>query len=176
MHELKDFTHIPWPVVGDKTHERRLSDRRTRATEVSRVLADRVLHEQRNIFASIAQRRNVNLGAFETKVQILTKRAFRREFLEIAIRRAHQPHIDALGFIRAKTHDVARLQYAQQLRLHRQRHVADFIKEDRAAIGILKHTFTIFVGSSERAAHVAKELIFKQTLGLPRCVESHESP
>ncbi len=51
---------------------------------------------------------------------------------------------------------------AEQFHLHGERHLPDFIQEQRAAVGALKQTFLRSVGARKRAAHVAEEFRFKQ--------------
>jgi hypothetical protein len=56
--------------------------------------------------------------------------------------------------------DRAFLQHAQQLDLHVQRHVANFIQEDGAAMGQLKATNAVSHSACESALAVAKQFAF----------------
>ncbi len=61
---------------------------------------------------------------------------------------------------------AALLQHAQQARLHRQRHVADLVEEQRAAVGLLDAADGAFLArAGEGAADVAEELGLDQVLG-----------
>ena len=51
----------------------------------------------------------------------------------------------------ADRHDLALLQHAQQLGLHRERHLADLVEEDRAAGGGLEQAAVILRRAGERA-------------------------
>ncbi len=57
---------------------------------------------------------------------------------------------------------LALLQHAQQLHLQRQRHVADLVEEQRAAVGRLEEALVRLHGAGERAARVAEELGLEQ--------------
>ena len=70
--------------------------------------------------------------------------------------------------------DFAELQHAQQLRLHRQRQLADLVEEQRAAVGQLEQARLVVGGAGERAAHVAEQLALEQRLDDRRAVDRHE--
>ena len=52
---------------------------------------------------------------------------------------------------RADLADLLLLDRAQQLDLHLQRQVGDFVEEQRAAVGRLEKTVAVCVGAGERA-------------------------
>ena len=58
--------------------------------------------------------------------------------LEILVRRRDHAHIDAHRNLTADAIELAFGQHAQQPRLQLRRHVADFIEEQRAAVGLLE--------------------------------------
>ncbi len=86
---------------------------------------------------------------------------------------ADEPHVGLPRLVGAEPHDLARLQDAQQLRLHVQRHVADLVEEQRAPVGVLEDALAVALGAGERTAHVAEELVLEQRLALPGGVERH---
>ena len=57
--------------------------------------------------------------------------------LQVLVGRADDAHVDRDLLAAADALDHAVLQEAQQLRLQRQRHVADLVEEQRAAVGDL---------------------------------------
>ena len=59
---------------------------------------------------------------------------------------------------------LARFEEAQQQTLHAQRHLADFVEEDRAHVGGLELARLVAVGAREAALDVAEELGFEQRL------------
>ena len=57
---------------------------------------------------------------------------------EILVRRCDHAHIDAHRHLAADAIELAFGQHAQQSRLQLRRHVADFVEEQRAAVGLLE--------------------------------------
>ena len=51
---------------------------------------------------------------------------------------------------------------AQQLGLQREIHLADFVEEQRAAVGELRRARAVFVRAGEGALHVAEDFAFHQ--------------
>ena len=74
----------------------------------------------------------------EPVIEILAKLAARLLRVEIAMRGGDHPHVDRNRLRRADRPHFALLQHAQQLDLQRQRHVADLVEEQRAAVGRLE--------------------------------------
>ena len=79
--------------------------------------------------------------------------------------RAEQAHVDRQLGDRADRPHRALLDRAQQLRLHRQRQVADLVEEQRAAVGRLEEALAVVGGAGERALAIAEELGLEQLLG-----------
>ena len=57
------------------------------------------------------------------------------------------------------------LEDAEQLRLQRDRHVADLVEEHGSAVGSLEHAATAVLGVGECAALMAEQLRFEQRFG-----------
>ena len=72
--------------------------------------------------------------------------------------------------------DLAFLQGAQQLRLQADIHLADFVEQQRAAIGRLEFADTARDGAGERTLLVAEQLELQQVLGDCRTVQRDERP
>ena len=64
--------------------------------------------------------------------------------------------------------NLAAFQHAQQLGLHRLGQLADFVEEDRAAVGHFEQADAMLVGAGERAFAMAEQLAFDQRLGQAR--------
>ena len=57
------------------------------------------------------------------------------------------------------------MQHTQQFGLQLNRHLANFIQKNGAALGLLEQTFVLFVGAGECALFVSKKHVFNQMLG-----------
>ena len=76
--------------------------------------------------------------------------------------------------IRADRLNLARLGEAQQHGLHPQAHLAEFVEEQRAVIGLPHETRLVAIGAREAPADVAEEFRFEQGLGDAAAVDGHE--
>ncbi|MCY1444534.1 hypothetical protein D9M71_610120 [compost metagenome] len=70
--------------------------------------------------------------------------------------------------------EAARLDQAQQLHLHGQRHFANFIEEQGAAMGCFSQADLALVGAGERALLVAEQFTLEQRLGQAGAVDHHQ--
>ena len=82
--------------------------------------------------------------------------------------------VHADGFVSTDTLDLAFFQNAQELGLHGDGHVADFVKKQSAAIGLLEFPEMFGGRAGERAFFVAEELRLDEFGGNGGAVESDE--
>ena len=75
MNGIEQFTHIARPVVTNQSHHHWLWHQRARPTQFRRVLADGVIHQQRNVLAPFPKRGNDNLRTADSVVKILAEAA-----------------------------------------------------------------------------------------------------
>ena len=130
--------------------------------------------QRRNVVAPIAQRRHANRDDAQAEVEILAERPLLDLLLEVLVRRRDDPHVDLDRARRAEPLDFAFLQHAQHLGLRLRAHVADFVEEDRAAIGLLELADLLLGRAGERPLLVAEELRLDQLLGNRRAVDLDE--
>ena len=67
-------------------------------------------------------------------------------------------------------------QNSQQFGLAFERHFANFVQKQRAAVGLLEEADVIAVGAGERARFVAEQLAFHQLGGNRRAVDAQHRP
>ena len=67
-----------------------------------------------------------------------------------------------------------RFEEAQQESLHPQGHLANFIQEDRAAIGELELARLVAIGAGKTSLHVTEELRLEKGLGQSGTVDGHK--
>ena len=126
------------------------------------VLFQEKLDEQGNVFQAFRERRNTNLDRTQTIEEILAETAGEDFGAKIAIGGGNEAHIDLLDFGRADPLNFAVLDDAQQLGLHGQGSLADFIQEHRAAIGVLEEARASIRGAGEGAADMAEQLTLQK--------------
>ena len=97
-----------------------------------------VLDQERDVLPALAQRRHVHAGDREPVVEVLAEAAAvdlaPRSRLVAATTRTST--VDRLGA--ADAADLLALEHAQELRLHRERQLADLVEEDGAAVRALE--------------------------------------
>ena len=154
-HEALDLvtklTDIARPPMLREQLERVGRQKHVRLAKPLRRLAHEKAREVRYLFAPFAKRRNQNPNDRQPIVQVLSEFAFGHALFEIRIRRGNHAHVDALRACFAERHDFALLEEAQQLRLHVERQVADFVEEQRAACGRSNETQLIVDRAGEAA-------------------------
>ena len=95
---------------------------------------------------------------------------------QIAVGRRHDPGVDLDRAFGTHTADFALLKGAQQLRLHRRRHLANFVQKQRPVAGDLEQAGLVPHGTGERPTHMTEELGFQQRFGQRGAVDRHERP
>ena len=133
-----------------------------------------VLRQDGDVVAPLAQRRRADGDDVQAVVEVLAEAAGLDLLLEILVRRGDDADVDLDDGRRSDRLDFAFLQHAQHLRLRAQRHVADLVEEDRAAVGGDELAGLLAHGAGERSLLVAEQLRLDQLLGDRRAVDLHE--
>ena len=134
-----------------------------------------MLHERRDVIEPLPERRHQNRNDAQAEVEILAEAPFGDLLFEVLVGRRDDAHVDLDRARRAEPLDLALLQDAQHLGLRLRAHVADFVEEDRAAVGHLELADLLLGRAGERAALVAEEFGLDQFLRNGRAVDLHES-
>ena len=141
------------------------------AGSCSAILFEEMRSEFGNIGRMIAQRGHAKRDDIQAVVQILAKAPIRDRFEQVHVGGRDDAHVDGNGFRTADALDLAFLQNAQQLGLQRQRHLADFIQKDGAAMRLFEQSNACIDGSREGALGVAEEFGFEQMIGKSGAVD-----
>ena len=96
------------------------------------------------------------------KIQVLAEPPRRDRRLQPAVGRRDQPHVDLQRRRAADALEPLLLERAQDLRLQRQRQLADLVEEQRAAVRHLELARLARDGAGERALLVAEQLGLEQ--------------
>ena len=133
-----------------------------------------IIDQFRNIFRPIAQRRHGKRNDSQSIIQVFAKTAGGNFLLQIAIARGQHAHVNIYGIAGADALERFFLQHAQQFRLQRQIDLADFVEQNRAAIGQFKAAGPRAVGPGERAAFVAEQFAFHQLGRQDRAIQADQ--
>ncbi|MDT4824412.1 hypothetical protein FQZ97_576590 [compost metagenome] len=123
---------------------------------------DELVDQQRNVFHTLAQRRHLDGEYVEAVIEVFAEAAGLDHLLEVLVGGGDDAHIDVLRLVAAHALEGALLQHAQQLDLHRQRHVADLVEEQGAAVGQLEAPCPAGDGTGEGTLLVAEEFALQQ--------------
>ena len=133
-----------------------------------------MLDQRRDVLAALAQRRQPDRHDVEAVEQVLAEQPLRDQLAQVAVGRGDDPEVRLDRRAAADRHELARLQHAQQAGLGLERHVADLVEEQRAALGLLEAADLARVRAGERAALVAEQLALDQLARDRRHVDGDE--
>jgi hypothetical protein len=106
--------------------------------------------------------------------QIFPKLPLGHCLFEWPVRGGNQAHVNFDRLISPHALERAGLQHAQDLRLRRGRHVADFIQKNRAAIALLEFANALAGGSGERSPLVPEQFALEQLFRNGRAIHRQE--
>ena len=144
------------------------------AAELAAVSPQVVLHEQRQVLAPLAQRRQGDREDSEPVVEVRTELPLGRQDHQVAVGGGDQPDVGLYRLVAPDSLERLFLQQPQYLGLHGQRCVADLVEEQRAAVALLELADAAAVGAGEGALLVAEQLALQQRLGDGGAVQRQE--
>src|SRR5690606_24714551 len=140
------------------------------------VARQQVAGDDRDVVAALAQRRQVQVDHVVAVVQVLAEAALQDLLLEVAVGRRQDADVDRLGAGVADPHDDLLLDGAQDLHLQVERHLADLVEEQGAAVGRLELARLVGDRAGEGALDVAEQLALEQVLRDGAAVDGDERP
>src|SRR6266481_1813057 len=120
--------------------------------------------EDGDVLFAVTQRRHKEGNYVQAVEKILAEGAAGNLLLEILVCGGENANIHAESLAGADRLEALLFQNAQHLRLRAQAHVADFVEEERTAIGFFEFADLILSGAGEAALHVPKKFRFDQLL------------
>src|SRR5262245_39670062 len=130
--------------------------------------------QMRDLFAPVAERRNVNPDYVQAVIEVLAEFPLLDALLEVRVGRREHPHIYGLRTRLANRHHLALLEKPQQFRLDIEREVADLIEKQRAAHRCPDEPLLIRDGTGEAATSMAEQLAIRQVALRCRAVVGEE--
>src|SRR5262245_42396237 len=127
-------------VTGPRARGQRAEDLRRQRGRIAGDGCVEVLGERGDVLSTRAERRQIDLEDGKAIEEILAKRSFIHPPRERLVCRGDDPNIHLARRVRSNAAQLARFEHAQKLRLQRQRHLPDFVEEDRAAIRLLEES------------------------------------
>jgi hypothetical protein len=170
-HDVLELADVARPAVHAQHRQRGVADPRRRRA-VGRVAQQQRQRERGNVRRPLAQRDQAHREHVEAVVQVRAEPPCFDLERQVAVGRGDDPHVDLTGRSR-RPRTLALLQRAQQLGLQRERHLADLVEQQRAAVGRAKKP-SLARRAGERALLVAEQLALEQRLGDRRAVDRDE--
>src|SRR5882724_1584146 len=174
LDEILELADVPRPIGIDENLLRVGRDAAEVAVVLLCELRDERADQERDVAAPLAQRRQIHREHVEPVEQVVPERPQRDRFLERPVRRGDHADVHFYGLRSTDTKEAAILEHAQQFHLRRERHLAYFVEEDRAAVRQLEPSQATLGGARERALLVAEQLALEQRLGQRRAVYGDE--
>src|SRR5260370_17609828 len=104
----------------------------------SRVAIDKIFHQQRNIISSFSKRRNSNRKNLEPIKQITTEGPAGHGCVQVTIRGGDDANVDLDGLCASHPLEFPFLKDSQERNLSVGSQFADFVQENRSAVGQFK--------------------------------------
>jgi hypothetical protein len=128
-------------------------------------LLQKVARQHGHVFAALAQRRQAQADHVQAVEQVLAEHAVLDALLQVLVGGGNHAHM-ALTAVAAHAVELPVRQHAQQAGLQVERHVADFVEEQRAALGLLEAAAALRLRAGEGAALMAEQFGLQQVLGM----------
>ena len=135
-----------------------------------------VARQHGHVFLALTQGRQAQANDVEAVKQVLAEGAVLDTLFQVLMGSRNHAHIGLDGPMTAHAVKVAVAQHPQQAGLQIKRHVANFIEEQGAAVGLFKATPAHGLCTGESAALVPEQLGLEQVLGDGRGVDGHKRP
>ena len=169
-----ELAHVAGPRIGAHLVFRgRRQDQRL-PVQIAAVFVDEVAGERGDVVRPLPERRDGDGEYRQTEVQVLAVLSGRNGGFQIAIGGCDNAHVHLQRRGAAHALEALLLERAQNLRLQRQRQIADFIEKQRAAVGELELPRLAVGGAGERPLLVAEQLGLEQRLRDGRTIDRHE--
>ncbi|MNT06965.1 hypothetical protein D3C72_1416520 [compost metagenome] len=133
-----------------------------------------MLGQRHDVAGAVGQRRQRQFHRVEPVVEVFAERTLADHCRQVGIGRTDHAHLDLAFAVGTQALEASCLQHAQQLHLPTQRQVADFIQEQRAAVGRLELAFARLVGAGVGAGLGTEQFGLDQLGGQGAAVHRHE--
>ena len=118
----------------------------------------------------------MNVKHVQAEIKILPKFALGHGLFGVFVGGREHAHVHRRFHFAAQAPHFVVLEHAQQLRLRRRGHLADFVEQQRAAIGQLEAADAPLGRAGEGAALVAENFALHQRFGDRRTIDGDEGP
>jgi hypothetical protein len=161
-----EFTDVPGPVVGRQRLNCLHRDLGDVAPLLSVQLLSEVLHEQWNVAAPVAQRRDSDGKDHKSEIEVIPESARCHLLPKASVCGRDQADICFPGLRPPHPVELTLLQHPQKLGLNFQWEFTDLIQEEYSALGQFEPSLAAAFGTRERSFLVAEQFALNQAHGL----------
>ena len=167
--------HVARPAIAEQRRVSSRGEAADRALNLRAGLLHEVTRQQQNVLAAFTQRRHFDIEHVEAIEQVFAEQAFADHFLQIAVGRAEDAHVDLYFTITAHPTKAAVVEETQQFGLQVRRHLTDLIEKHRALVGQFHQPrFTATRRAGEGAGGVAEQFALGEVFRQRRAVEGEK--
>ena len=173
--DVLELADVARPVVLRQVRHRLGADLRERPPVRVGERPEKVVEEQRHILAALPEGRHFDVHDVEPVIQVFAEILGGDGVEQAPVRGRDDAHVERRHpRIRAHALNLAGLQEAKQHRLHAQAHFADFVHENRAAVGRFQPAALVAIGAREAAPDVSEQLGLEQGIGHAGAVDADQ--
>ncbi len=176
LDHILQLSHVARPRVPAKHRHHVVRHGAVAPADPGAVLGQQMLDQGPEVVGALTQRRHPHLDDVDPVQQILAEAPVGRQRHEIAMGRGDDADVGRHRGRSTKRMHFLLLQHAQELSLQGRRHVADFVEEDRPALGRLKQAPLVVMRVGERTAPMAEQLALQECLGDRRTIHGEKWP
>ena len=140
LDEIAELADVAGPVVLAQGGEGVFGHLDVRSAVLLAELLQEFLDEERDVFLAIAERRHEEGDDVEAVEEVFAEVAAGDLFFEILVGRGDDSDVDVDGVRCSDGEEALFVECAQNLGLRLEAHVADFVEEERAAVGAFEGT------------------------------------
>ena len=126
------------------------------------MLFQEVINKDRNIFAPLTQRRDINRENIDAIVEVVAKSAVGHHRPEVAVCRRNYADVNADLVSTTDPPDLSFLQGTQELCLHGNVKLGNFVEKERAPVRDLEKALLLGVGAGELTLLMSEEFRLEQ--------------
>src|SRR3954465_1475518 len=174
LDHVAQLAHVSRPLVAAQERERLGSDSRFVLLAHPGNTPNEQLRQRLDFARTLAQRRYLDDERVETVQQVEPEKALLGFRDQVAIRCGYEPDVYRPDGAAPDPYDSALLENAEELDLQLGEQLADFVEEERPAIGGLEVARLLTIGAGEGALVVAEELVLGEGGRQRAAIERHE--
>ena len=172
--QVFQLAHIAGQIEAAEKLHRRFAHALGFHAQLARALHQKVAHQDGDILAPLPQTGQAQPDHVQAVIQVFTEQAVAHALLEVLVRGRNDAHVGLHRLVPADAIEMAIGQHAQQARLQVERHVADFIKEQSAVLGLLEAAPARRLSARKCPAFMAEQFGLQQILRDRRRIQGNE--